>query len=69
MNRILTLALMALFAVALTAAGSEAATKKQKKAPNEATTQSQQQPKPENSVYGAGCKNQGASIMSGGCVN
>nr|WP_213290554.1 PEP-CTERM sorting domain-containing protein [Bradyrhizobium sp. sGM-13] len=58
---------------AIVAAGfaghAEAATKKQKKPPSEAATQSQQQPKPATNTYGPSCKNQGASIMSGGCVN
>jgi hypothetical protein len=67
MKRILALVLAALLGASIGYA--EAAEKGQKKLPSERPKQTQEQPKPSNNVYGAGCKNQGASIMSGGCVN
>lgn len=66
MSKLLPLALLALL---VPVGHADASTKKEKKAPSEATTQSQQAPKPTPNAYGAGCKNQSASIMSGGCVN
>jgi hypothetical protein len=53
--------------VAVFAGYADAAPKKQKKPPSAATTQNQP-PKLAN-TYGAGCKNQGAFIVSGTCAN
>jgi uncharacterized membrane protein YebE (DUF533 family) len=61
-----TIALAALVAAAFCATDAYAASKKQKKPE---ATQQKSSPPPSNNVYGPGCKNQGASIMSGGCVN
>jgi len=68
-HRMAVPAVLAAFVAAGFAGHAEAATKEQKKPPSEAATQSQQQPKPPTNTYGPDCKNQGASIMSGGCVN
>ena len=56
--------LAAFVAVGFTA-DAQAATKKKKPT---ASTQ-QQNPPVKKNEYGAGCRNQGASIMSGVCVN
>jgi hypothetical protein len=58
--------LFAAFLAAEFMTDAAAATKNSKKP--QATPQ-QNAPAPKKNEYGPGCKNQGASIMSGGCVN
>lgn len=65
MHRVVALALV--FAVGLVSTG-HAQTQAKKKAAG-TTTQQQTPPSAKKNEYGPGCKNQGASIMSGGCVN
>ena len=62
-----TALVLAAFVAAVFVTNSEAATKKSKKP--QAATQQQNAPTQKKNEYGPGCKNQGASIMSGGCVN
>lgn len=56
------------FIIAAVLVTDAAAAPKKSKKP-QATTQSQNVPAQKKNEYGPGCKNQGASIMSGGCVN
>jgi hypothetical protein len=63
-----TIALAAILAVAVVSTGHAQSSAKKKKSAG-ATTQRQSPPPAKKNEYGPGCKNQGASIMSGGCVN
>jgi hypothetical protein len=66
MHRIIALATV--LALAFVSTGHSQTTQPKKKKPSAATTQQQPPPPGKKNEYGPGCKNQGASIMSGGCV-
>jgi hypothetical protein len=62
-----TIALVAVVVAASCCTDGYAASRKKEKP--QAATQQKSAPTPKKNDYGPGCKNQGASIMSGGCVN